>query len=146
MRSEGSIFVEVETVVVRGIEDLLERSKATADFKEAVRSFIERDDSDLIEYNAGGPKVKVERVITKLLEEYQDLPIERVVIDGSSGCEYYKGKLVFYAPKERVVSFYWDCSWRAIEAGYEDYYGFPDQARAAREFGYQCFREFREIK
>jgi hypothetical protein len=138
--------VEAETVIVRRVEDLLEESKATPAFKEAVKSFIEGEGSSLIEYNQGSPRIKVERAITKLLEEYPDLPIERVVIDGNSGCEYYNGKLAFYAPAERVVSFYWDCHWRAGQAGYEDYYGFPDQARAAREFGYQCFREFKEVK
>ena len=40
----------------------------------------------------------------------------------------------------QVFDFVWDCRWRAEREGYVDYFGFPDQARAAREFDWQCFQ------
>ena len=40
--------------------------------------------------------------------------------------------------------FHWDCKWRAQQQGWVDYFGFPDQTRAAREFGFDCFRSWVE--
>ncbi|HEX8695519.1 MAG TPA: hypothetical protein VF746_24110, partial [Longimicrobium sp.] len=42
------------------------------------------------------------------------------------------------------VRFVWDCKWKAEQHGWHDYFGFPDQGRAAREFGYDCFRAWVE--
>jgi hypothetical protein len=39
----------------------------------------------------------------------------------------------------RQWSFAWCCKWRAVEEGWVDCFGFPDQTRAAREFEYRCF-------
>jgi hypothetical protein len=44
------------------------------------------------------------------------------------------------------VRFYWDCKWKAQEQGWTDYFGFPDQMRAAREFGYDCFRSWNQLQ
>ena len=33
----------------------------------------------------------------------------------------------------RTVRFHWDCKWKAQQEGWSDYFGFPDQMRAARE-------------
>ena len=89
--------------------------------------------------------MKVERTLIKMLEAYPELAIDRVQIRGSSGCEYFSGKLTIGALEgEREIRFHWDCKWRAQQEGWVDYFGFPDQTRAAREFGYDCFREWRE--
>ena len=46
----------------------------------------------------------------------------------------------------RRVSFHWDCKWKAMELEWHDYFGFPDQARAAREHPYACFRAWGEVE
>jgi hypothetical protein len=87
----------------------------------------------------------VERTLAKVMVEYPDLPIESIEVRGSSGCEFYRGTAVIRtAGEERHVRFHWDCKWRAEQQGWTDYFGFPDQTRAAREFGYDCFRSWQE--
>ena len=46
---------------------------------------------------------------------------------------------------ERQVRFHWDCKWRAQQEGWVDYFGFPDQIRAAREFGWRCFERWEPL-
>ncbi len=125
----------------------LQRSQATAPFREAVARFL-RDGrtSELVSFNAPSPSVKVERTLTKMLEAYPDLPIERVEIQAATGCEFFRGTLALHAGgEERRVRFDWDCRWRAEREGWSDYFGYPDQARAAREFGWDCFRAWDEV-
>ena len=43
-----------------------------------------------------------------------------------------------------TFSFTWCCRWRAEQEGWKDYFGFPDQIRAAREFGWDCFQRWSE--
>lgn len=126
--------------------ELLDRSAATTSFREALTRFL-RDgrSSERISFGYGCPGVKVERAITKALIEYPDLPIESIEVRGASGCEYFRGKLfVRTATEERRVAFHWDCKWRAEQQGWHDWFGFPDQTRAAREFGWDCFRAWEE--
>jgi hypothetical protein len=86
------------------------------------------------------PRVKVLRVLTQLLHAEPMLSLERVRIDGVSGCADYRGTVTAIAcDGERAFTFVWDCSWRAAAEGWLDRHGLPDQARAAREFGWQCF-------
>ena len=128
------------------IIEMLERSSATEPFREAVVRFLrERRPNELIAFNRDCPPVKVERTLTRALEQYPELEIESIEVEGSSGCEYFSGLLHLHATAEvRRVSFHWDCKWRAEEQGWHDYFGFPDQIRAAREFGHDCFRDWAE--
>ena len=129
------------------MRDFLQRSSATAAFRDAVTAFARSGaPNDRVSFDAYSPAVKVERTLTKMLETYPELAIERIEIRGASGCEYFSGKLTIHALEgEREIRFHWDCKWRAQQAGWVDYFGFPDQIRAAREFGYDCFREWREV-
>lgn len=125
---------------------LLNRSAASAPFREALAQFL-RDGrpSQRIACGPGCPPVKVERTLHKLLVEYPHLPIESIDLQASSGCEYFRGRLtVRTGSEERRVAFHWDCKWRAEQEGWRDWFGFPDQARAAREFGWDCFRAWTE--
>lgn len=124
------------------LSQLLERSRASDDFRHSVTSFVrENRANDRVTFDPYSPPVKVERTLTKLLEEHPELEIERVEIDGASGCEFYRGELRIHTSEGvRSVRFHWDCKWRALQEGWTDYFGFPDQARAAREFGHDCFR------
>lgn len=125
------------------IAELLEQSAATNAFREAVDDFLRSGrGNDRIEITSRAPDVKIARTLTKILEAYPGLEIERVAIDGQSGCEFFRGTASIEAAggERQVVSFDWDCRWRAEEQGWKDWFGFPDQARAAREFGYDCFR------
>ena len=121
---------------------LLDRSRASESFREAVASFLgDASSNDGVTFDRYSPPVKVERTLTKLLEEHPDLEIERVEIEGSSGCEYYRGQMKVHARDGvREVRFHWDCRWKAMQEGWTDYFGFPDQTRAAREFGHDCFK------
>jgi hypothetical protein len=126
--------------------DLLDRSAATDSFREAVTRFL-RDgrSSERIAFGHGCPGIKVERALTKVLVEYPGVPIESIEVRGASGCEYFRGRLfVRTATEERRVAFHWDCKWRAEQEGWTDWFGFPDQGRAAREFGWDCFRAWTE--
>lgn len=124
----------------------LQRSAATEPFRDAVSRFL-RDgrSSERVSFNLPSPAVKVERTLAKVLEAYPELPIERVEIHASTGCEFFRGTATIHAAgEERSVKFDWDCRWRAEAQGWRDYFGFPDQARAAREFGWDCFRAWQE--
>jgi hypothetical protein len=128
------------------IADLLDRSAAAASFREALTQFL-RDgrSSERIAFSPGCPSVKVERTLAKMLVEYPRLSIESIEVHGVSGCEYFRGKLfVRTLTEERRVAFHWDCKWRAEKEGWTDWFGFPDQGRAAREFGWDCFRGWTE--
>jgi hypothetical protein len=126
------------------IIEFLEQSQATAAFRDSVSEFLRSGRaSDRIAYDYRSPAVKVERVLTKALQEYPEMPIESIEVEGSSGCEYFRGTITLRtADAERRVRFYWDCKWRAEMEGWRDYFGFADQTRAAREFGHDCFRDW----
>ena len=128
------------------ILNLLDRSAATATFREAVTGFLAKGHAcERIVFSSGSPPVKVERALAKALVEYPHLPIESIEIRASSGCEYFRGTLYLRtASEERRVAFHWDCKWRAEQEGWRDWFGFPDQMRAAREFGWNCFRSWDE--
>lgn len=97
--------------------------------------------NERISFDRLSPPVKVERTVTKVMVEYPALAIESIEVRGSSGCEFYRGTAIIRtADEERHVRFHWDCKWKAEQQGWTDYFGFPDQARAAREFGWDCFR------
>ena len=122
------------------IEPLLYASGATDEFKDSVRQYSTEGKAPLIEVAGYPPPTKVLRVVAQLLDSESGLSFERVRVAGNSGCSDFRG--VVEAHAEGVVrrwSFVWCCKWRAIEQGWVDWFGLPDQMRAAREFGYRCF-------
>ena len=129
------------------LQHCLARSRATDAFKDAVVAFARSGrPNERVAFSPYSPAVKVERTLIKLLEEHPEIELDRVEVRGSSGCEFFRGDLsAFAGDDERRVRFYWDCKWKAVEQGWTDYFGFPDQMRAAREFGYDCFREWEAI-
>jgi hypothetical protein len=131
------------TLTTPALETFLDRSAAAPPFKDAVRTYAEsRSPSERIRANAGAPPVKVLRVITKLLEEFPDEPIEAVEISASSGCSDFRGTLSVRGGNVGTIRFAWDCAWKARQVGYKGFLGFPDQHRAAAEFGHDCFEVF----
>lgn len=126
------------------LEALLAQSRAHEVFKEAVLQLESGETSDHIRFNNGNPLVKVLRVIKYFLATHRDLPVEAVAIDARSGCSDYKGTLTV-EPGKRSFTFEWDCYWKACELGWKNFFGNPDQTRAARTFDYLCFRKFEEI-
>ncbi|MFH0792706.1 MAG: hypothetical protein V2A74_01595 [bacterium] len=126
---------------IKSLELILRDSQALPVFKAAVVDWASGHGTSLIQSNLSAPPVKVLRVVMKLLEERPDLPIESVKVDGRSGCSHFTGHLIA-RPGDTQFDFEWDCAWRAEQEGWEDAFGSPDQARAARTFGYQCFRLF----
>lgn len=127
------------------IEDLLAASSATDAFKVAVRAYLDHKDAPAIQVVRHAPRVKVQRLLSQLLSAEPALAIEAVTVDGVSGCSDYRGTLrVESRGVSKVFNFVWDCQWRAREEGWTDYFGFPDQIRAAREFGWRCFARWDE--
>lgn len=119
------------------------RSAATDDFRAAIEAYLAGREQDRIEVAGYAPAIKVQRVLTMLLEQFPEHPIERVQVDGSSGCSNFTGSLRV-EPGDLEIRFDWDCAWKAREAGLL-VYGYPDQQRAAREYGYDCFRVFEVV-
>jgi hypothetical protein len=124
------------------LSDLLSRSRASAAFRDAVADFARSHRAnDGVHFNHGSPPVKVERTLMQLLNSSPEMEIDRVEIHGTSGCEYFRGKMIVHVlDGKHTIQFHWDCKWKAEEVGFTDYFGFPDQIRAAREFGFDCFR------
>jgi hypothetical protein len=130
--------------------DVLARSRAAEQFKRDVRALAEapfgvRRGYPTIECSRPAPGVKVLRVITQLLAAEPDFPVERVRVDGWSGCSDFVGMLVATGQGvARRFEFVWDCRWRAQQEGWRDVFGDPDQSRAALHFGWRCFAAWRE--
>lgn len=126
---------------IHSLDELIDASKASPEFKEAVRELSHGETQDRIDFNWGAPLVKVMRVIMKVLETYPDLPIERAKIHGVSGCSDFVGS-VELQPGDLSLDFDWNCRWQAQQMGWTNFFGEPDQIRAAHHLGYQCFRRF----
>lgn len=126
---------------IRTLDELLEASRATPEFQDAVRALARGENQDRIDFNWGSPPVKVLRLITKMLEMLPREPIEKVRIKGVSGCSTFTG-VATLEPGDLAIDFEWDCRWRAEQEDWRDCFGDPDQMRAAHEYGYQCFRTF----
>jgi hypothetical protein len=129
-------------------DHLLAQSRMAEPFRDALARFLATGrPNDRVAFDYHSPPVKVARTLTMALKEYPHLPIESIEVEATSGCEYFSGLLVLRtAAEERHVEFRWDCKWRAEQHGWRDYFGFPDQTRAAREFGWDCFRDWREVR
>lgn len=125
------------------MESLYTGSAATSDFKLALTTFLEGRQSDRVKVESYVPTVKVRRLLTQLLHVEPQLEIESVVIRGFSGCCDFVGSVdVHTSTGPAVFEFAWDCRWRAQTEGWSDCFGFPDQARAAQEYDWQCFRHW----
>ena len=122
------------------LDALLRISRATPEFKADVARYVSHQEAPRIALARAAPRIKVLRVLTQLLADQPELPIERVHLDARSGCSDFAGRLVAEtASADHVFDFVWCCRWRAEERGWVDAYGFPDQIRAAEEFGWRCF-------
>lgn len=125
------------------METLAHGSRATPDFKADVASYLSGERCDRVKVEGYAPRVKVRRLLTQLLAIEPALEIEGVVIRGSSGCSDFVGSVdVHTAAGSQVFDFAWCCRWRAESEGYVDYFGFPDQMRAAQEFDWRCFQRW----
>ncbi len=132
------------TTQTQDLESLIDQSSATVEFKEAVRRLEKGITSPLIKTNMSAPRVKVMRVITKLLEAEPTLEIRGIELRGASSCSGFRGDMKINGG-DVVIDFNWDCAWRAEQEGWRDAFGYVDQAKAARQFGYQCFEKFARI-
>lgn len=127
------------------MDGILERSRATAAFKADLLAFRGERRSERIEVRGYAPTVKVERVLAQLLASEPHLDVERVTVAGRSGCSDFSGFVTVQTSSgPRTFDFVWDCRWKAEQEGWVDCFGFPDQMRAAREFGWQCFEHWQE--
>lgn len=135
---------KVDDMIDEQFQRLLARSSADESFKAAINQFCSDKRSDLIQYPAGSPRIKILRVLMKLLEEFPNEPITDVHIEAKSTCSTYAGYVEF-GPNRSKVRFKWDCLWKAKQEGLVTWYGEPDQTKAAKTFGYQCFEEFQQI-
>jgi hypothetical protein len=123
---------------------ILARSFATERFKADVVAFASRAEAPSITLVRNAPRIKVIRLINQLLNEHPEWAVERLRIDGRSGCSDFVGTVVVEGGGDaRIIDFAWDCRWRAEQEGWLDAYGFPDQIRAADEFGWNCFQQWR---
>ena len=126
---------------MRELEELLARSRAAEPFKADVRAFYSDGDAARIRTTGYVPPVKVQRLIKQMLATEPHLAIERITIEGESGCSDFVGRVEARTVSgTHVFEFEWCCRWRAQQEGWTDYFGFPDQIRAAREFDWRCFR------
>jgi len=133
------------TLVVPSVEDLLASSAATPEFRQELIAFTTAlRAGGRVQFGTGNPPVKVVRAICGLLEAQPTLAIDRVHVDAASGCSDYRGTVTVNGTIK--FQFVWDCRWRAEQEGFKDYFGDPDQIRAARTFGYRCFEVFKPIQ
>jgi hypothetical protein len=126
---------------------LLEASAASPGFRTDLAAYADRQPADRITAGPGSPRIKVLRAIAQLLHAEPTLAIERVAVRGASGCADFVGTLTVTdtAGAQHAFDFEWNCEWKARQLGYVDGFGFPDQIRAAREFGWQCFARWARV-
>jgi hypothetical protein len=126
------------------LQSLLAASRATEAFKSDVESYFRGGAAPRVELAHSAPPIKVQRLLAHLLEAEPDLEIERVSIDARSGCSDFRGTIrVETADAVQDFEFTWCCRWRAEEAGFTDFFGYPDQIRAAMVFKWRCFKVWR---
>jgi hypothetical protein len=122
------------------LDTLLAACAAHPDFKTDVLAYAAFERAERVATPGHAPRVKVLRVVAQLLEQEPALRLDTVRVDGVAGCCDFRGVVTATVDgEERRWDFVWDCRWRAREAGLVDPWGYPDQARAAREFGWRCF-------
>ncbi|MEO8334584.1 MAG: hypothetical protein ABI664_06415 [bacterium] len=126
---------------------LVDAAAVHPDFKREFLEFVRGGAASRIELEGYTPRVKVERVLMQLFHAQPELSVERVRLRARSGCSDFTGELVAVTSdnEEHKFSFIWCCSWKAQQEGWKDCFGFWDQARAAREFGWQCFQKWEPV-
>lgn len=128
------------------LEELLANSRAHETFKADVRVFCERGQAPRIRVESYVPQVKVQRLLKHILATEPDLPIQRIAVAGEAGCSDFVGTVEAKTHSDtHVFEFGWCCRWRAEQEGYTDYFGFPDQIRAAQEFDWRCFHTWKRV-
>ena len=128
------------------LETLLARSRADEQFKADVRAYYTRGEAARIRVDSYLPPVKVQRLLKHMLATEPDLPIDGVAVSGNSGCSDFHGTIEAKAHRAtHVFEFGWCCRWRAEQEGWVDYFGYPDQIRAAQEFDWRCFHTWRRL-
>ncbi len=133
-------------VLMPDLLPLLDAAAAHPDFKSGVLAYVRGGSTPHIELDGHAPRVKVERVLAQLFHAHPELPVQRVRVRGRSGCSDFTGEVtVFAAGAEHRFAFTWCCAWRAEQEGWRDCFGFWDQARAAREFGFRCFSRWEAL-
>lgn len=144
---DNRIAISFLHMTIPELSPLLTASRATAAFRADLEAYAARQSSERITVAGANPRVKVLRTIAQLLHSEPDLPIDRVRLQAVSGCADYAGSLDVTddAGAIHTFSFEWNCEWKAREMGYVDYFGFPDQIRAAQEFGWQCFERWARV-
>lgn len=126
------------------LSSLLDRSGASEPFKADVRAFLAHQPAPRVGTARLAPRVKLARLLTQLLHAEPGLAIERVRVDAVAGCSDFRGTVaVETAGATHLFEFVWCCQWRADAEGWLDAYGFSDQIRAAREFDWRCFEQWR---
>lgn len=138
----------MSTTTIPTIDQLVAQSAASEAFRTAALDFASRSiPNERIAFNRTLPPVKVLRAISYLLDQEKALPIDRVELEGYSGCSTLVGKLAVTTTDGSVhtFDFTWDCKWRAELQGWTDMFGFADQSRAAREYGYQCMKSWTRL-
>jgi hypothetical protein len=129
------------------LEQILASSMAAEPFKLAVRGYGMASSADCIKIDGFAPAVKVKRLLTHILATEAHLPIEQVTVRARSGCSDFVGTVhLETATGSHVYNFVWDCRWRAEQEGWTDYFGFPDQIRAAREYDWRCFERWEAVE
>lgn len=129
---------------MKELEQLLAASRAADEFKADVRRFWAGHHAPRIGVEGHAPPVKVQRLLKQVLSEEADLAIERISLRARSGCSDFVGVVeVEAAGESHAFEFLWDCRWKAEQQGWTDWFGLPDQIRAAQEFDWRCFREWR---
>ena len=124
----------------------LDAAAAHPEFKRDLLAYVRGQASERILLEGHAPRVKVERVFTQLFQAHPALAVERVAVRARSGCSDFSGELtVFTDDAEHRFRFVWCCAWRAEQEGWRDCFGFWDQQRAAREFGWDCFRSWEPL-
>ena len=134
-------------MTIADLEPLLAASSATDAFRSDLAAYAARTPADRITVAAPSPRVKVLRTIAQLLHAEPSLALERVAVHAVSGCADFVGTITAHdaAGDSYDFAFEWNCEWKARELGYVDYFGLPDQIRAAQEFGWQCFARWTRL-
>ena len=128
------------------LEKLLAQSRAHEKFKAEVRAYCASNEAapTRIRVDSYIPRVKVQRLLKQMLATEPDLDIDGVAVSGSSGCSDFVGTVEARTQEAtHVFEFGWCCRWRAEQEGWRDFFGFPDQIRAAQEFDWRCFHTWR---
>ena len=126
---------------------LLVVSSATPAFRADLEAYATRQPSERVTAAGVNPRVKVLRAIAQLLHAEPTLAVDRVRLSAVSGCADYVGTMhvIDSSGDAHTFEFEWNCEWKARQLGYVDGFGFPDQIRAADEFGWQCFARWTRV-